>query len=45
MDFFLGVLATMIVLGFFVSAVNINKEHEIYEEGFRKGKEENDRNN
>ena len=39
MDFWLGVIATMIVLGVFVSATNINKENEIYEEGYLAGKE------
>ena len=47
MDFWIGVLAGIVVLAFFIGATKNNKEYEIYMEGFLAGKEskEHDRNN
>lgn len=47
MDFWIGVVATTIVLVFLFGATKNNREHEIYEEGYLAGKEsiKHDRNN
>lgn len=46
MDFWIGVLAGIVVLAFFMGATKNNKEDEIYMEGFLAGKEDrNERNN